>query len=346
VAQIQIVGMRRYGAVMSSVPSPHDAVFRRVLGVPSNAASQLRATLPPALVARLDLDRLTLQPGSLVDATLQWRHTDLLFTVPLDGRDAFIYVLVEHQSRSDQLMAFRMLQYVVRIWDRFLADQPGATRLPAVVPLVVHHSERGWTAPTQVLDLVDLAPDLAEAWRAYLPRFRFLLDDLVRVDERELRERPLTHSVRLTLLLLKIAPGNPGLAKDLWPWVDELRAVLDGPGGREEFATLLSYIEAVGETDARGELHDLIAAVGSDAEEAYMTLAELHRAEGRVEGRLEGRAEGRVESLLQLLTLKFDAVPEEVVAVVRAAVRDGSTAEIQTWTARILAADTLDQLFH
>ncbi|WP_083494821.1 Rpn family recombination-promoting nuclease/putative transposase [Frankia sp. BMG5.23] len=52
---------------MSSPPSPHDAVFRRVLGVPSNAASQLRATLPAALVARLDLDRLAIVPGSLVD---------------------------------------------------------------------------------------------------------------------------------------------------------------------------------------------------------------------------------------------------------------------------------------
>jgi hypothetical protein len=62
-------------------------VFRRILGTPSNAASQLRATLPPALVARLDLDRLTSVPGSLVDATLRWRHTDLLlFTAPLDGR--------------------------------------------------------------------------------------------------------------------------------------------------------------------------------------------------------------------------------------------------------------------
>jgi hypothetical protein len=69
-----------------------------------------------------------------------------------------------------------------------------------------------------VLDLVDLDPDLADAWREYLPRFQFLLDDLVRVDERALRERPLTHAVRITLLLLKIAPGNPRLVKDLWPW--------------------------------------------------------------------------------------------------------------------------------
>ncbi|WP_239395974.1 Rpn family recombination-promoting nuclease/putative transposase, partial [Frankia sp. CiP3] len=266
---------------MPNPSTPHDAVFRRILGTPSNAASQLRATLPASLIARLDLDRLVLVPGSLIDATLRWRHTDLLFTVPLDGRAAFVYVLIEHQSSNDPLMAFRMLRYVVRVWDRHLADHPRVTRLPVVLPLVVHHNEQAWTAPVEVADLVDLADlDLAAGWGEYVPRFRFLLDDLVRVDERQLRERPLTHAARLTLLLLKIAPGNPGLALDLWPWVDELRAVLAGPDGKEEFTALLRYIDLVGDVGTHGQLHDLMAAVGPDAEEAYMTIAETLRAEG------------------------------------------------------------------
>lgn len=53
---------------------------------------------------RLDLDRLVRAPGSFVDATLRWRHTDLLFQAPLDGRAAFVYVLVEHQSRTDPVI--------------------------------------------------------------------------------------------------------------------------------------------------------------------------------------------------------------------------------------------------
>jgi len=52
---------------MSGQPSPHDAVFRRVLGEPANAGSQLRPVLPAALVMRLDLDRLARVPGSFVD---------------------------------------------------------------------------------------------------------------------------------------------------------------------------------------------------------------------------------------------------------------------------------------
>jgi len=89
-------------------PSPHDAVFRRIFGAPANAGSQLRAVLPEDLAARLDLGRLAPVPGSFVDDDLRWRHSDVLFTAPLDGRDAFVYVLVEHQSSDDPLMAFRV----------------------------------------------------------------------------------------------------------------------------------------------------------------------------------------------------------------------------------------------
>lgn len=211
---------------MSTQPSPHDAVFRRILGQPENAASQFRAVLPPALVARLDLAHLTRISENFVDPGLRWRHSDLLFTAPLDGNDAFIYVLVEHQSRTDPLMPFRVLRYIVRIWDRFQSEHPEATRLPAVLPLVVHHSRRPWSGPTDIVDLLDLDPVTRAAAGDLLPRFRFLLDDLTRVDQQDLRDRPLTPSARITLLLLKIAAGNPRLADELHSWIEDLGAIL------------------------------------------------------------------------------------------------------------------------
>jgi len=165
-------------ALPRNAPSPHDAVFRRIFGVPANAASQLRAVLASGIAARLDLGRLAPVPGSFVDEDLRWRHSDVLFTAPLDGRDAFVYVLVEHQSSDDPLMAYRMLRYVTRIWDRNLREHPRARRLPAVTPLVVHHGHNRWASPVQVADLIDLDPAAKKAVRAYLPRFEFLLDDL------------------------------------------------------------------------------------------------------------------------------------------------------------------------
>jgi hypothetical protein len=224
-------------------------------------------------------------------------------------------------------MAFRMLRYVVRIWDQYLVEQPGATRLPAVIPVVVHHHRRRrWSAPTRLLDLLDLDTEAAEAVREYLPRFRFLLDDLAVVDEPALRARPLTPSARVALWLLKIVAGNARLADDLQGWGGDLRAVLDGPGGMEDFVAVLSYLETAGKVPTGG-MRDLFARLGPQAEEAYVTTAEMLR------------AEGRAEALVQLLTLKFGPLSPAALDTVHAA----STDQLETWTARVLTADTLDE---
>lgn len=250
-----------------------------------------------------------------------------------------MYVLVEHQSRTDVLMPFRMLRYVVRIWERYLGEHPKVTRLPAVIPLVVHHDRRSWAGPTQVLDLLDLDRDVVDAAGEYLPRFRFLLDDLAVLDEPALRARSLTPPVRVTLLLLKNAAGNARLADDPQQLVEDLRAILDKPGGLEDFVTLLRYIELVGEVPA-DELHKLVVQVGPEAEEAYVTTAEMLRAEGEARGRAEGEARGRAEALVQLLTLKFGPLPPAAAEAVHAATTD----QLETWTARVLTAGTLDEV--
>jgi predicted transposase/invertase (TIGR01784 family) len=312
---------------MSAQSNPHDSVFRRILGEPANAASQLRAVLPRALTDRLDLDRLTPVPGSFVDPGLQWRHSDLLFTAPMQGRDALIYVLIEHQSSEDPLMPMRMLRYMLRIWEQYLGGRTNVTRLPAVIPLVVHHNRRAWAGSTQMRDLFDLDPALAGVMEKYLPRFRFLLDDLTMIDEEALRARPVTAPVRITLLLLKIANGNPDLAADLARWLGDLRVVLTQPNGVDTFVTLLRYIEVVGESPPE-ELRKLVAQLGPEAEEAYMTTAEMLRAEG------EARA------LVRVLTVKFGPLPQSAIDTVNTA----SAAELEAWMVRVLTAETLDDV--
>ena len=76
---------------------------------------------------------------------------------------------------------------------------------------------------------------------------------------------------------------------------------------------------------------------GPNAEEAYMTIAEQLRAEGRA----EALAEGRAEALMQVLTVKFGTLPADVPEKVRAA----SSGQVQKWTARAVTAEKLDEVF-
>jgi hypothetical protein len=91
----------------------------------------------------------------------------------------------------------------------------------------------------------------------------------------------------------------------------------------------------VGETPA-DQLHELVTQLGPQAEEAYMTTAEMLRAEGEA----RGEARGRAAMFVELLTLKFGPLPPAATQAVHAASPD----QLHTWAARVLTADTLDQV--
>ena len=90
----------------------------------------------------------------------------------------------------------------------------------------------------------------------------------------------------------------------------------------------------MGESPAE-ELHQLFTELGPAAEEAYVTTAEMLRAEGEA----RGQARGRADALVQLLTLKFGPLPPATIDAVNAASMD----QLKSWTDRVLAATTLDE---
>src|SRR5687768_9681764 len=104
------------GRVLAAMSgNAHDLLFRSTFSQVEHAASILRLLLPPALVARIDWESLTLCPGSFVDEVLSERQSDLLYSVRVGGRRALLYLLFEHESSSEHLMSFRLLRYEVRI---------------------------------------------------------------------------------------------------------------------------------------------------------------------------------------------------------------------------------------
>lgn len=100
----------------------------------------------------------------MLDDALRGRHSDLFFSATCGGKTpVLLYLLFEHQSTDDPLMAFRLLRYTVRIWDEHLRDHPDAAKLPTILLLVLHHSPGGWTSPTDFHVLLDLDDDTLTA---------------------------------------------------------------------------------------------------------------------------------------------------------------------------------------
>jgi len=317
---------------------PHDALFKAVFSQAEHAAGLLSTVLPAALCARLDWSTLARSAGAFIDPQLAERRSDLLFSVRTrQGSMVLLYVLIEHQSEPDPWMALRLHGYVHRIWEHWRREHGAAERLPAVLPVVVHHGASGWTAARSLGELYDLDADAREVLDPLLPELRFVLDDLGRIAMERVEQRPMTDLGRLALLFLQRVRISPDLAADVRRWLGMLGRVFSAPSGGEAVGLLLSYILSVLETVPDGVLAALDAGLGREAREVYMSAAQKLIDQGRDQGRVEGKA----EMLLQLVQLRFGSPPPTIVARVRAA----SDSELAQWAERILTAPTLADLF-
>jgi predicted transposase/invertase (TIGR01784 family) len=312
--------------------TPHDALFKAAFSKLRHARGLLRALLPAPLERRIAWTTLRLESGIAVgDEDLDEQRMDLVYSVRAGRRRVLLYVLAEHQSKVDPWMAFRLLGYLMAIWKSYRAEHPRAKKLPAILPLVVHHSPTGWTAPIAFEELLDADAELLDALGPHLPRFRFLLDDLSTQTDAQLRARAqMTAGGRIVILALK--HGRAPIA---------MRIRILSPDGRtkaarEVLASVLRYIlETSPEEPAT--LRELLARqVGRRKAEEMLTTAEMLRREGRREGEIVGKR----SALLLLLRNRFGRLPRGAAARVNAA----SSAELDVWFCRVLTASTLDDV--
>ena len=153
------------------INTPHDKLFKAVFSKPQNAREVLRTVLPPGLVRHLDFATLTPLPTTYIDKQFRTRFSDLLFAIQCDGHTAFLYLLFEHQSSSEPLMPFRQLRYMTDVWLEYLRENPNATRLPLVIPVVLHHGADGWSTPTIMGALYDLPAEVLAEVAGLVPDF-------------------------------------------------------------------------------------------------------------------------------------------------------------------------------
>ncbi len=97
-------------------------------------------------------------------------------------------------------MPFRLLRYMVRVWERWLRDNPKAKKLPIVLPVLLHHGDGRWSVAPDFASILDAEPGLLEAVRPFQPMFRFVLDDLTALSLEELAARALDALGRLVQL--------------------------------------------------------------------------------------------------------------------------------------------------
>ena len=128
---------------------PHDEFVKNMLQEEPMARDFFESNLPSDMLNLVKLDNMQLVPGTFVDKQLRALYTDILYKVEMkDGSEGYLFLLVEHYSTADPMMAFRTLNYVMRILDRHVKESKNARKtplpLPYVFPIVYYNGEKAY----------------------------------------------------------------------------------------------------------------------------------------------------------------------------------------------------------
>ena len=281
---------------MSELSNPHDKFFKESFSRPEVAGDFLVQYLPAEIVKILDLTTLEPLKDSFVDRELQAHYSDLLYAARLaDGRDVHVYVLFEHKSSPDPLVAFQLLRYMVRIWEQVLKKRRA---LSPILPIVVYHGQKAWQISPYFRDLFD-APQVL---LGFLPDYRYHLADLSGFPDEDLKGEV---ALQVILLVMKHIFSND-LPKRLPGIFALMRELSLRERGIEYVETILRYLTAGTDKIDDKDLHEAIEHTFPEGGQLMPTIAQKWIEEGEKRGLEKGMQEGMRQGILDAIELGLE----------------------------------------
>jgi len=338
--------------------TPHDSDYKLLFSHPEMVRDLLTGYLPGAWLAQADFSTLERINASYVSDSERQRHDDMVWRLKVGQQWVWVYLLLEFQSEPDTWMALRMMVYVGLLSQHLLRQgelQDGL--LPAVVPIVLYNGAAPWRAAIDVADCY--APSLP-GLEPYRPRLPYHL-----VDEARLKLHPVTQVRNLAEALFRLERSRtPG---DIAEVLRALGELLQGAEMQQLRRTITLWVRLllrrkaptanIHELDHIDDLLETPTMLEQTIERWFeeatrkglqMGLQEGEqkgKLEGKLEGRQEGKLEGRQEGLARAVALqvqlRFGTVPPWAQARLDAA----DEAQLLAWTAAILTATSLQDLF-
>ena len=120
----------------------HDKIFKEILDNKREGVKLLNKYLDLKIEEK-DIEKYT---RKFVLPELENRESDVIYKL----KNEQIFFLIEHQTKVDYSMPFRMLEYIVEIMRSAVSRekmQNKSEKLPIVVPIVIYTGKENWNVP-------------------------------------------------------------------------------------------------------------------------------------------------------------------------------------------------------
>jgi len=148
-----------------------DRSIQWLLETPDNVRGILMI-IASELAEKIDYSQLKRINKTFISDDLQKHEADMIFTAPFSDKaedspkEVTIYILIEHQSSVDAEMAFRVLSYMVGIWETQRREWINNNspihqrKFRPILPVVFYTGSRDWDSPLDLRQLVELPASL------------------------------------------------------------------------------------------------------------------------------------------------------------------------------------------
>ncbi len=264
----------------------HDSGYKFLFSMVAFFQQLVETFVEETWVKQHDFSRATLLDKSFVSAAYENSEADLLWQVPLQGRNQFLYfyLLLEFQSTVPRLMALRVGQYLLSAKSDLQRIHNHATILPQIFPIVLYNGKERWTAPSKLSELEEQVVDLGEYGIevSYLPiiensyPLERLLRDVNLVSTLFMAEAYYDQQRIIQQLLTLFEQSNPKAVSALANWFEQMTIHKRIPV--EDYRLLER------EYRSKEELQTMIVEAILKEEEQ---IARKNKAEGKDEGKRE-----------------------------------------------------------
>ena len=232
----------------------------------------------------------------------------------------WVYLLIEHQSVPSPVMGFRLLFYMVNIWDAQRRGWEDA-KIPEsewyfrpIIPIVFYTGDQRWEMPITM----EVVMDLPQALGRFTPRFDALFLNVKGEGDPDFLRQ--THPFHLLLELIRQEDATKTDFEAVLRQVTQALKALpeESPQWSRAMYYLILLIYHRRPTDERETLMDIVAQTLverkqiAEVQDMPQTIAEYFIQQGEERGEKRGELRAKRESVLQLLHLRFDSIPPSV----------------------------------
>ena len=148
----------------------HDSGYKYLFSHSGFVKQLLENFIDMQWVKEIDFSKLEKVNTSFIRKNYKNKESDVIYKLSYKNKTAYLYLLIEFQSRVDKTMALRIQSYVNDFYEDLIKKDTQKEKYPVIFPVVIYNGDKKWDAVDNIVDMIEIFSD---ELRPYIPSLKY-----------------------------------------------------------------------------------------------------------------------------------------------------------------------------